>query len=147
MYLCSFILFSFLSFWGFSVYRMQICFGFKNFFFLKPNLEFQLVFTKTPEIDWNNLKFFQSGIGKPWTKILKSPLQPRPQVYWIPPPNDTSKINFDEAIFKDANQERIGVIIRDNRGLVIESMSQKFSLPNSVDDIEAMQRLLNPLWI
>lgn len=35
--------------------------------------------------------------------------QPRPQAYWIPPPNDTSKINFDEAIFKYANQERIGV--------------------------------------
>ena len=46
--------------------------------------------------------------------------QPRPQVYWIPSPNDTSKINFDEAIFKDANQERIGVIIRDSRGLLIE---------------------------
>ena len=39
------------------------------------------------------------------------------------------------------------LLIRDNRGLVIESMSQKVSLPNSVDDIEAMQRLLNPLWI
>ena len=37
--------------------------------------------------------------------------QPWPQVYWISPPNDTSKINFDEAIFKDANQERIGVVI------------------------------------
>lgn len=73
--------------------------------------------------------------------------QPRPQVYWIPPPNDTSRVNFDEAIFKDANQVRIGVIIRDNRGLVIESMSQKVTLPNSVDDIEAMQSLLNPLWI
>ena len=52
-----------------------------------------------------------------------------------------------EAIFKVANQEMIGVIIRDNRGFVIESMSQKVSLPNSVDAIEAMQRLLNPLWI
>ena len=37
--------------------------------------------------------------------------QPWPQFYWISPPNDTSKINFDEAIFKDANQERIGVVI------------------------------------
>ena len=49
--------------------------------------------------------------------------QPRPQVYWIPPQNVTSKINFNGAIFKDANQERIGVITRDNKGLVIESMS------------------------
>ena len=39
------------------MYRMQICFGFKNFFFffLRPNLEFWPVFTKTPEIfsKWN----------------------------------------------------------------------------------------------
>ena len=58
------------------MYRMQICFGFKNFFFffLRPNLEFWPVFTETPEIDWNYPKFFQSGIGTPWTKFLKSPL-------------------------------------------------------------------------
>ena len=38
------------------MYRMQICFGFKNFFFfLRPNLEFWPVFTETPEIfsKWN----------------------------------------------------------------------------------------------
>lgn len=46
--------------------------------------------------------------------------QMRTQVYWIPPPNDTSKINFSGAILIDANQERIGVIIKDNKGLVIE---------------------------
>ena len=56
---------------------MQICFGFKIFFFLRPNLEFRPVFTETPEIDWNNSKFFQSGIGTPWTKILELPLRRR----------------------------------------------------------------------
>ena len=39
------------------MYRMQICFGFKNFFFffLRPNLEFWPVFTETSEIfsKWN----------------------------------------------------------------------------------------------
>ena len=35
----SFFSFSFFSFWGFLVYRMQICFGFKNnFFFFKHKL-------------------------------------------------------------------------------------------------------------
>ena len=29
---------------------------------------------ETPKIDRNNPKFFQSGIGTPWTKFLKSPL-------------------------------------------------------------------------
>ena len=54
------------------MYRMQICFGFKIFFFFfkaqtscRPNLEFRPVFTETPEIDRNDMKFFQSGIGTP----------------------------------------------------------------------------------
>ena len=29
---------------------------------------------ETPEIDRNDPKFFQSGIGTPWTKLLESPL-------------------------------------------------------------------------
>ena len=37
--------------------------------------------------------------------------QPRPWGCWIPPPNDTFKINFDVAIFKDENQARIGAIL------------------------------------
>ena len=63
------------------MYRMQICFGFKIFFFFfkaqtscRPNLEFRPVFTETPEIDRNDMKFFQSGIGTPWTKFLESTL-------------------------------------------------------------------------
>ena len=55
------------------MYRMQICFGFK-FFFLRPNFEFRPVFTETPEINRNDPKFFQSGIGTPWTKFPESPL-------------------------------------------------------------------------
>ena len=43
----SFLFIFFFSFWGFSVYRMQICFSFKNFsFFLRPDLEFRPVFIK-----------------------------------------------------------------------------------------------------
>jgi len=63
------------------VYRMQICFGFKNIFFFQvqtscwPNLEFRPVFTETSQ---NRLKLsenFQSGIGAPWTKFLESLLK------------------------------------------------------------------------
>ena len=32
------------------------------------------MFTETPEIDRNDMKFFQSKIGTPWTKFLESPL-------------------------------------------------------------------------
>ena len=65
------------------MYRMQICFGFKNTFFFKHKfhagqiLNFGRYLPKrpeTPEIDRNDLKFFQSGIGTPWTKFLGPPL-------------------------------------------------------------------------
>ena len=73
----------FFSFWGFSVYKMQICFGFKIFFFffffkhklhVGQILNFSRYLLKHPEIDQNDPKFFQSGIGTPWTKFLESPL-------------------------------------------------------------------------
>ena len=61
---------------------MKICFGFKNnfffffFFFFKHKFHAGQILNfgqylpkhpKTPEIDWNNSKFFQSGIG--WVTI------------------------------------------------------------------------------
>ena len=86
-YICSFHFFSFFfSFWGFSVYKMQICFGFKNIFFFKYKLHAGQILNfgrylpkhpKTPEINRNDPKFFQSRIGTPWTKFLESPLAPR----------------------------------------------------------------------
>ena len=59
----------FFSFWGFLVYRMQICSGFKNnfFFFFKHKLDAGRILNfywylpkhpKTPEIDQNDPKFF-----------------------------------------------------------------------------------------
>ena len=76
-YLCSFLFFSFFFFFPFEVFRCTECkfvLVLRIFFFLRPNLEFWPVFTETPEIDWNYPKVFQSGIGTPWTKFLKSPL-------------------------------------------------------------------------
>ena len=67
---------------GFLVYRMKICFGFKNnfffffFFFFKHKLHAGQILNfgqylpkhpETPVIDRNNSKFFQSGIG--WVTI------------------------------------------------------------------------------
>ena len=63
---------------------MQICFGFKNFFFFFNHklhagqiLNFNQYLPKRPEtleIDRNDPKSFQSGIGTPWTKFLELPL-------------------------------------------------------------------------
>ena len=62
----------------------------------------------------------------------------RPQAHWIPPSVGTVKINFDGASFKDADCAGIGVIILDELGLVIATLSQNIALPNSVADIEAI---------
>ena len=59
---------------------MQICFGFKIFFFFKHKLHagqilnFGQYLPKRLEIDRNDPKFFQSGIGTLWTKFLEPPL-------------------------------------------------------------------------
>ena len=50
---------------------MQICFGFKNIFFFKHKfhagqiLNYGWYLSKRPEIDRNDPKFSQSGIGTP----------------------------------------------------------------------------------
>ena len=59
------------------MYRMQICFGFKNFFFFfKHKLHANQILNsnrylskrlETPEIDRNDPKFFQSEIG--WVTV------------------------------------------------------------------------------
>ena len=60
---------------------MQICFDFKNFFFLKHKLHagqilnFDRYFSKHLKYIRMTRKFFQSRIGTPWTKFLESPLE------------------------------------------------------------------------
>ena len=61
------------------MYKMQICFGIKIFFFYHKIhagqiLNFDRYLSKRLEIDRNDPKFFQSGIGTPWIKFLESPL-------------------------------------------------------------------------
>uniref|UniRef100_A0A2N9IR38 Peroxidase n=1 Tax=Fagus sylvatica TaxID=28930 RepID=A0A2N9IR38_FAGSY len=47
-------------------------------------------------------------------------------------------VNFDGAIFKDSNAGGIGVVIRDNAGMVIATLSQKVRGPQTVEMIEAL---------
>lgn len=46
-----------------------------------------------------------------------------------------SGFNFDGSIFKEEGMAGIGVVIRNEQGLVIASMSKKFILPHSVDEV------------
>ena len=48
----------------------------------------------------------------------------KPPTQWQPPEQQQYKINFDGALFKAKNYAGIGVIIRDNEGQVMVSMSQ-----------------------
>ena len=57
---------------------------------------------------------------------------------WKPPPSGTFKINFDGAIFPMEKKYGIGVVIRDNRGLVIASCSKVVHQVLGVCDVEAM---------
>ena len=46
------------------------------------------------------------------------------QVTWIPPPADSLKINFDGALFIDINKAVLGVVIRNDLGQVLASLSK-----------------------
>ena len=59
------------------------------------------------------------------TQSLPFPPLLNPHTQWKPPPNDLFKINFDGAIFSNANNYRIGVVIQNNQGLVIASLTQQ----------------------
>ena len=61
-----------------------------------------------------------------------------PLVSWNPPVHNGFKVNFDGALFKDANEGGIGVVIRDCSGMVIATLSQRVRTRASVDLIEAL---------
>ena len=46
------------------------------------------------------------------------------RVSWIPPPANSLKINFDGALFKDINKSGLGVVIRNDLGQVLASLSE-----------------------
>ncbi len=48
------------------------------------------------------------------------------------------KVNFDGALFKETNEGGIGVVICDNAGQVIATLSQRIQTPQSMEMIEAL---------
>ena len=70
-------------------------------------------------------------------KALKTapiPSRPKRRVWWKPPNQGMFKINFDEAIFAEDKCSSLGVIIRDEEGLVIASMATQ--VPQQLQSIE-----------
>ena len=68
----------------------------------------------------------------------KQPTPPRPLAKWSPPVEDYHKVNFDGAIFKGEEKAGIGVTIRNCQGMVMASLSQKISLPQTVVELETL---------
>nr|POE86670.1 hypothetical protein CFP56_52919 [Quercus suber] len=60
--------------------------------------------------------------------------RPKRRVRWKPPDQDTFKINFDGVIFAEDKCSGLGVIIRNQEGLVIASMSTQ--VPQQLQPIE-----------
>ena len=63
---------------------------------------------------------------------------PRMEVRWKPPGAGLFKINFDGAVFMDRSLAGLGIIIRDESGLIIAALSQKIPLPSAVELVEAL---------
>ena len=59
-------------------------------------------------------------------------------VRWRPPPTGLLKVNFDGASFAEDNKAGLGIIIRNNVGLVMAAMTQQIPLPASVEMVEVL---------
>ena len=69
------------------------------------------------------------------------PLQQRMMdhpTHWLPPPPTQYKANSDGAIFQDSGIVGIGVVIRDSKGMVVAALSERITLPSTMEDVEAL---------
>lgn len=52
-----------------------------------------------------------------------------PQEPWMPPPQGWYKVNVDGATFKDSRQCGLGVVVRNDKGEIMEALSKKIRSP------------------
>ncbi|XP_050259012.1 uncharacterized protein LOC126704012 [Quercus robur] len=73
------------------------------------------------------------------SQIPEAPLsQPAVRHQWCPPEQGFVKVNFDTALFKYTNSARLGVIVRDWRGVNLGALSMLAMLSSTVADMEAL---------
>jgi ribonuclease HI len=63
---------------------------------------------------------------------------PQPAARWKPPSQCRFKVNYDGATFQNSDEAGLGVVIRDNTGQAIATLSQKIKYPHSVEATEAL---------
>ena len=57
---------------------------------------------------------------------------------WTPPPDQWYKLNFNGATFADKDTAGIGIVVRNNNGLVMASLAQQVPLSPSVIKVETL---------
>ena len=57
---------------------------------------------------------------------------------WKPPPWPILKVNFNGAMFLEQISVGVGVVIRDDKGQVVESMDEKVTFPYLVTVVEVI---------
>ena len=62
----------------------------------------------------------------------------RPVTCWRPPDKSWFKVNFDGALFCQEHRAGIGVVVRNEEGALIASLSQQIHLPSIVLEVETM---------
>ena len=72
------------------------------------------------------------------THTEKAVTPQHPYVKWKPPSHHLYKANFDGTFFKESNEGGSGVVIRDQVGLAIATLSQKLTATHSIEMTEAL---------
>ena len=81
-----------------------------------------------------NAAFLRAIPPKPLDLANRNP----PKVYWKPSTQPLFKVNFDGVVFNDVKKAGTRVVIQDNMGLVLASMSYSVPFANSVVMVEAI---------
>lgn len=95
--------------------------------------EVAISLNKINSMAWDNLQEFQ-GLNPP----PHYPTSPPKPVKWNLPPINRLKINFDGAVFKNEGLAGLGVIIQNDKGLVMATSSQTIPLPTSIEMVELL---------
>ena len=93
-----------------------------------------------PSVDYAQIRTRAEALIQEYTNIQSKEQRRSPQnskVSWQPPTSNKYKVNFDGAIFRESKEGGIGVVVRDQQGLVIATLSQRVKTCLSAEMIEA----------
>lgn len=91
---------------------------------------------------WNRQNNFRLGkLALPLDKVLdfsREHLTKSTSSPWTTPEAHSLKVNFDGATFANDDTTGIGMVIRNDVGLVMASLTQKIPMPSSIIEVEVL---------